>query len=553
MRKNGRLCFTGIRATLGLALLATLFATMPAGAQPASNAGQDELDRATELHLAAQSLRDLEEVIALCERALRKGLDADNQKLAHQLAASCLYQRGSTIAAAIVNTERATPRWPQLREIALNDLERAVEHSPELTEAYELICKLALLPDGDREQGLKAASKLIELRATENEELAEAYLLRARFRDDPEQRLADLDAAAQADPENVEIWKARASLLYENGEFEKAADAFRKLVEQSPEDPMLHLALAETLAKEEGKHEEAIEHIEKAIELEPQSTRGHLLRAQLEAARDNLDAAFESLDAALKIDPADITALLLRSEMRLYKGDYTAAREDVEKAMNARPGLVVGYLLRSRISAAEKKFDEAIRDMKTLIQSDPNNSDYQLQLAYYYNADERPRKAIELLTEIIENNAENWRALRARGDALLSIGKHAEAIADYEAALQIQPEDSGLLNNLAWVLATSPEDGLRDGQRSIELATKACELTDYKEAHILSTLASGYAETEQWEKAVEYSRKAVELGEGEMKEQLQKELESYLMKKPWREKQDVKEKPEIDRRNLLET
>jgi hypothetical protein len=117
----------------------------------------------------------------------------------------------------------------------------------------------------------------------------------------------------------------------------------------------------------------------------------------------------------------------------------------------------------------------------------------------------------------------------------------------------VQPEDSGILNNLAWVLATSPEDALRDGKRSIELATKAAEVTEFKEAHILSTLASGYAEVGEWEKAVEWAKKAVEAGEGEMKEQLQKELDSYLEKKPWREKQDVKEKPDIQRKNLLET
>jgi hypothetical protein len=34
------------------------------------------------------------------------------------------------------------------------------------------------------------------------------------------------------------------------------------------------------------------------------------------------------------------------------------------------------------------------------------------------------------------------------------------------------------LNNLAWVLCTSPEDKLRDGKRAVELAAKACELTD---------------------------------------------------------------------------
>ncbi len=92
-----------------------------------------------------------------------------------------------------------------------------------------------------------------------------------------------------------------------------------------------------------------------------------------------------------------------------------------------------------------------------------------------------------------------------------------------------------MLNNLAWVLATSPEDELRDGGRAVELAKQACEVTEYKQAHILSTLAAGYAESGDFDHAVDWSQKAVALGADEMKEQLKKELESYQAKKPWRE------------------
>jgi tetratricopeptide (TPR) repeat protein len=124
----------------------------------------------------------------------------------------------------------------------------------------------------------------------------------------------------------------------------------------------------------------------------------------------------------------------------------------------------------------------------------------------------------------------------------LSIGKQAEAIADYEEAIKLQGKDSGVLNNLAWVLATSPEEKLRDGKRSIELATLACEVTDYKAAHILSTLAAAYAETGQWEEAVKWSKKAVEIGDDEsIKDQLKKELASYEEKKPWRERQEMED------------
>ena len=108
-----------------------------------------------------------------------------------------------------------------------------------------------------------------------------------------------------------------------------------------------------------------------------------------------------------------------------------------------------------------------------------------------------------------------YASLRAQGDALLNVGKHAEAIAVYEKAYALEPKDAGLLNNFAWVLATSPEAKLRDGDKALELATQACELTDYKLPHILSTLAAAYAETGDFENARKWIDKALEIGDQE--------------------------------------
>ena len=128
---------------------------------------------------------------------------------------------------------------------------------------------------------------------------------------------------------------------------------------------------------------------------------------------------------------------------------------------------------------------------------------------------------------------------------MLNTGRQAEAIAYFEKAIKIEPKDDGILNNLAWVLATSPDAKLRNGRRAIQLATDACKLTEYKLPHILSTLAAAYAETGDFANAVKWSTKAIELadkekedskeGDKETKEALKKELENYKAKKPTRE------------------
>ena len=198
------------------------------------------------------------------------------------------------------------------------------------------------------------------------------------------------------------------------------------------------------------------------------------------------------------------------------------------------------------IAAGEERYDEAITDLRNLLRTSPKDVGWRMQLAGYYLASDRPRKAIEVYDELIEEDPQNWMAMRSRGDALLAVGKQKEAINAYEEVLKIQPEHTGTLNNLAWVMATSPNDELRNAKRSIELATKACELTEYKASHILSTLASGYAESGDFESAIKWSTKAVELGQDDsVVDQLKKELESYQQKKPWRELQQTEEKPDF--------
>ncbi|GIW95610.1 MAG: hypothetical protein KatS3mg110_3651 [Pirellulaceae bacterium] len=538
----------------GIVVVATWLATapLPVAAQQTAS-GWEKLQQAMKLHLEARSERQLDEALKLAEEALAEGLQPDDAVLAHQLAASCLLQRAQRTASRLGRPRLFGPSWQTLRDRALDDLKKATEHVPDLAEAYRLMAELCLLPDGDRQLGLKATEELLRL-ADEPAARAEVYALRARLRDNPEQQLEELRLAVEADPSNVQIRQLYGRLLAENGKVEEAEHIFRDLARDDPEQLANILALVELLLRQDDKLDDALEWANRAVELDKESPAALVARAQVYLAKEDYDAALRDLDEAVKRDGRDVRTLLFRAQVHLLKENPKAALDDIQTVLKIQPGLVLAIRMRAQAYAYQKNYTDAIQDMELLIQHDPNNAEYKLQLAYYCMADDRPRKAIRILTEIIEKDDTNWQALRARGDALLSIGKHAEAIQDYNRALQLKPDDSGLLNNLAWVLATSPEDSLRDGKRALELALKACELTDYKEAHILSTLASAYAELGDFENAIKWSTKAVELGENdEQKEQLKKELETYRQGKPFREKQETKEKPDIPKKNLLET
>jgi tetratricopeptide (TPR) repeat protein len=91
------------------------------------------------------------------------------------------------------------------------------------------------------------------------------------------------------------------------------------------------------------------------------------------------------------------------------------------------------------------------------------------------------------------------------------LGRKREAIAQYREALRLNPNLTGALINLAWILAANPDDELRNGAEAVRLAERACELTHYGEPLYLGTLAAAYAEAGRFPEAVSAAEKAEQL------------------------------------------
>ncbi len=124
---------------------------------------------------------------------------------------------------------------------------------------------------------------------------------------------------------------------------------------------------------------------------------------------------------------------------------------------------------------------------------------------------------------------------RAKGH--VDEGEYDEAIADFQEAIRLEPNEPEAYNSLAWLLATCAEDRVRDGKKAVELATKACELSDWEDADTVSTLAAAEAECGHFKEAVKWQQKALELGfdDEEDAKAAEEQLKLYRAGKPYRE------------------
>ncbi len=118
-------------------------------------------------------------------------------------------------------------------------------------------------------------------------------------------------------------------------------------------------------------------------------------------------------------------------------------------------------------------------------------------------------------------------------------GRLREARDLYYQALESKPDLPEALNNLAWMLATCPDDSLRNGAEAVRCGERACELTHYEKIIYIGTLAAAYAEAGRFNDAIRTGEKArslaVETGQRHLAEINSRLLELYRAGRPCRQ------------------
>lgn len=506
------------------------------------SSAEDLLNLATEAKMSAESVLDLTKVVAFCIEAEKKGLDESSLEYCRQLKLSSQLERGLALANMFMGdtlSVRDLPHgWETIKSMALDDLETSVESMPDLTLAQLAIGRLQMLPGGDEQKARDALDKAIETAAgVEPQVMAEALKYRSILASNSDEGLGYVRRAMELSGENPVLFSLLATRLSEVHQDAEALKAIDEALRLAPENKDYKKAKAFVLAALE-QYDEAEKLFDEATADSADDLMTQMEKGQFFSSIRQNDKAIELFSQLIDKFDSIPSLYYLRGALYAQEKEYRKAMKDVNQALRIDPTFTEAIQLKGVIYLQQKKTAEAVRLFETLKNRDPENAQTVTQLAYAQAQNDDFSGAMKTLAPLFEANPDSAELLRCRGDIELMYGRFGEAITTYEKILELDPNDSGALNNYSWLLATAPDDTVRNGEKALELAKAAAEKTNYKEAHILSTLGAAYAELGNFDEALKWSNQAVELGEKEKNDRLddlKKEGESYKKKEPWRE------------------
>jgi Flp pilus assembly protein TadD len=182
-------------------------------------------------------------------------------------------------------------------------------------------------------------------------------------------------------------------------------------------------------------------------------------------------------------------------------GKVNEALAMIDQVIATDPNNWRSYFLKSAVLILAKRGGEALKEIDTSI-----------------NLARRSNVSAGLLAELYESKARSC----------IDYGRYDEAKKSLEQAVHLQPSDPTTLNDLAWMLATSKDPRVRDGRRAVSIATKACTLSNWKNAFSIDTLAAACAQAGRFADAVKYQQLAISRLEPDDRKAQQSGMEQRL-------------------------
>jgi tetratricopeptide (TPR) repeat protein len=215
------------------------------------------------------------------------------------------------------------------------------------------------------------------------------------------------------------------------------------------------------------------------------------------------------------------------------------AIEHLQKAIQLEPKQYLAHYELANALIKKGKVDEGIAEFKQTLELNPKYADAHRYLGVTLLYDKnQPDEAIQQFKAALDANPEYAEAYNFLGIALLQKGRPNEAAGDFVLAVELHPHYVLAENNLAWLVATSPEASLRNGTKAVALAEDADQTANGQNPMVTMTLAAAYAEAGRFPDAIATAQRAIQLADAAnnngLEASLKMQLQIYQSGSPFR-------------------
>jgi tetratricopeptide (TPR) repeat protein len=221
--------------------------------------------------------------------------------------------------------------------------------------------------------------------------------------------------------------------------------------------------------------------------------------------RQDWTAAAEVLRKGLELDPAS-PALRHRLGTALYMmGDVAGARSQFEEALKASPDYARAHYSLAVLAVENGQLREAIERFSSALKREPGYVEARLGLAGSLRRTARPGESLSHYELAMKEDPRNAEAAFGYAMALVQLRRFAQARDRLGEFAKAHQDDPRFIHALARVLAASPDDRVRDGQRAMTLVQELLS-TQQKTPDLGETMAMALAALGRFEEAASLQR-----------------------------------------------
>lgn len=461
--------------------------------------------------------------------------------------------------------------WAYLRknqmDKAIADLNNAIDLDPNSQSAYYNRA-LILLQRGEFDQALADLDEAVRC----DPKSVDALIVRGFCHvamNNLDQALASFDGAIVTAPFNAMAYIQRSKLYSRKGErdkqerdyqqalrldpnIEKASEEYlrwfgekqwelwaREFAAQSERDPhklFQEAAIAEGL----GGYDRAIAIYNAILSMNVDPARASVAtmnRGNANKAKNDLDKALVDYNQAIALDPKNGGAYVNRAFILSRQGKRKEAMDDYNEAVRLNPHLWQAYFNRAAELKEQGKLREALADLDHVTKLNPKFAGTYENRANIYARQGQLDKAISDYNAALQLDSSLAEVYVARAAVFVRKRDYLHALSDLQSAAHGKSEKlDNVLNSLAWLRATCPEARMRNGKEAVDLAIRACDLSQWKNWGNIDTLAAAYAEAGNFDQAIKYQRQVVQMIKSSTNDsKIKRRLALYEQHKAYRE------------------